>query len=105
LVTARRVTCIAALWNEEDPPTGAKLHVAFALACPSEFADERTGALTHLQKQIADLRRSLTAEQRKTLDEFVRWCEDAAGQVDVQTDPVNAKSVLQKIRSALASDR
>jgi hypothetical protein len=68
---------IAAIWNEDDSPTRAKLLLAFGFQVHgSSWRDEgERFVLDTIQKQLRESVGGLSPEQAKRIDEFVDFCE------------------------------
>jgi hypothetical protein len=64
---------VAAIWNEEDPLTRAKLAVAFAVHHTGELQDDR-GALALICKEVKNAREQLADCAVVELEKFQRFC-------------------------------
>ncbi len=97
---------IAALWNEEDPSTRARLLIAFGLANAEHFAATENGALEHLQGELAATLSALKPEEAAVAADFVTWCE-AHGAADEESSPLreNFHHVLEQIRKTLGTGK
>lgn len=97
-----RARHIAALWNEEDPLTRARLLVAFALTEARTFSHTQNGALERLQNQLAAERAGLTKAQVSALEKFVTWCEThAPAKLANRASPTQLTQVIAATRTAL----
>ena len=65
---------IAAIWNEDDPLTRAKLLIAFGFQA-SWHSDGEPVVPDTVQKHLQELARDLSAEQAKQVVDFVDCCE------------------------------
>jgi len=64
---------IVAVWNEEDPATRTKLLLAMGFeSLGPGAAPER---LAQWDRQLSDAAKSLSAEQAKDVDDFIKWYE------------------------------
>lgn len=97
-----RARHIAALWNEEDPLTRARLLVAFAVAEARTFSHAQNGALERLQSQLAAEKAGLTKTQMSALEKFVTWCEThAPAKLANRASPTQLTKVIAATRAAL----
>ncbi len=65
---------IAAIWNEDDPLTRAKLLIAFGLHASWYSGEDRVVPDT-VRKQLREVAGDLSAEQAKQVLGFVKYCE------------------------------
>ncbi|MGV3531257.1 MAG: hypothetical protein ACO1QR_02730 [Chthoniobacteraceae bacterium] len=97
-----RARHVAALWNEEDPLTRAKLLIAFAAANAPEFEIGRESATERLQADLAKIWPTLSAAQQKELRDFTSWCEEhALTKLPGTIEASQLALVIESARSAL----
>ena len=84
---------VAAVWNEEDPPTRAKLLFAFGLSLGGECEGV---ALPTIRRQLKDLAGSLPAKDLEQVVGFVDWYETNASGHNAQPDGQKHETDLGK---------
>jgi hypothetical protein len=94
-----RARHIAALWNEEDAFTRARLLVAFAAAEASDFANGHAGALEFLDQQLTSLVPSLAPAQLASIAAMIDSSETAA------ITPYRYRSPSAQVANVLGSVR
>ena len=97
-----RARHIAALWNEEDAATRARLLVAFALAQADKFADREQPAARVWRLRLAALARQLQPKHRARALQFVAWC-DTHVPAQAPWAAKELRELLKESRSALAN--
>ena len=97
-----RARHVAALWNEEDPLTRAKLLIAFAVANAPEFEIGRESATERIRTDLAKLWPALSAVEQKELRDFTAWCgEHALTEFPGRMEASQLALVIGTVRSVL----